>query len=235
MNTVYKTIYLVRHAESTANASGIRQGSDSELSELGKQQASVASKRLSRLTLDRLIASPYLRAERTMAEIREMHPDVPLEYSELFTERRNPSVMLGRSMGDPKIEAIWDEIKANYHIDGWRHSDEENFEDFRDRVACSLELLVKTEGENILVVTHGMYLKMLFAIVLLGDHLTPRVFWDRFVQIKNVLNTGIVIIELAERYGGGGRFWKLVTWNDHSHFSDDEVLLNRKRRTSPHG
>ena len=63
-------IYLIRHAESIANAQGIYQGQsyDSPLSPLGEQQAELLGKRLRRVTLNAIYASPLKRTAKT-AEI----------------------------------------------------------------------------------------------------------------------------------------------------------------------
>ncbi len=57
------TLLLIRHAESTWNHIGRYQGRiDTELSDLGHQQAKLLGKRLSRIPLDAIYSSPLRRA-----------------------------------------------------------------------------------------------------------------------------------------------------------------------------
>ena len=134
--------------------------------------------------------------------------------------RINPSVMRDRHESDPEMRRIWDEIEANYHIPEWHHSDEENFEDLRDRTKRALAFLERLPEDRILVVTHGLFKKIIFAHVLLGDTLNGRIFWNSFVPAKTVANTGIMHLEYTENFRKTGMYWKLVSWNDHAHLSD---------------
>lgn len=215
MNT--KHVYFVRHGESVANATGIRQGATSPLSEKGKTQAMQVAKRIARLSIERIVVSPYERTKETARSIIETSGHKNVESSELFVERRNPSIMRGTRVGDPEIERAWETIAANYHVSGWHHSDEENFEDLIVRAKKALVFLEKLPEKNILVVSHGMFMKVILAHVLLGEHLNGRVFWDRFVPTKNVANTGIMHLEYTDNYTKTGMYWKLVSWNDHAH------------------
>lgn len=230
-----KTVYFLRHGESVANATGVRLGDTPPLTDRGKAQAREAGRRLATLPIERVIVSPYLRTRETFAEIAEHFPDVTVDHSTLVVERTNPSIMLGKSMGDEAIGRIWKEIGANYHVLGWRYSDEENFEDLRGRAAAAFEFLAELPEQNILVVTHGMFMKMLLAYTLLGESLDARTFWDQFIPTKNVMNTALMTVEYGERYGGGGNYWKLISWNDHAHLENKDGLINHRRVSLPHG
>jgi broad specificity phosphatase PhoE len=63
-------LYLVRHAQSEANA-GVRGAPvDCFLTDLGRRQAAAAGRRLAALGIDRVLASPYTRALETADAIR---------------------------------------------------------------------------------------------------------------------------------------------------------------------
>ena len=212
-----KNVYFVRHGESVANATGIRLGESAQLTALGEKQALLAAARLKNLPLERIIASPFVRAHHTASIIAE-HLERKIDtVSLLFIERRNPSSMLNRDSKDPEIEKVWDEIARNYDAKNWRHSDEENFEDLCTRAIAALSFLEALPEQHILVVTHGMFMKVLFAHVLLGKHMNGRIFWDKFVPIKTIANTGIVHLEHTENYHKTAMYWKVVSWNDHAH------------------
>ena len=112
---------------------------------------------------------------------------------------------------------MWEEIATNYGVPGWRHSDEENFEDLLERAKKALSFLETLPEERILVTSHGLFMKAILAHVLLGDHLNGRIFWDQFIPIKNVENTGILHLEYTDNYHGTCKYWKLHSWNDRAH------------------
>ena len=127
--------------------------------------------------------------------------------------------MLNRDSKDPEIEKVWDEIARNYDAKNWRHSDEENFEDLCTRAIAALSFLEALPEQHILVVTHGMFMKVLFAHVLLGEHINGRIFWDKFVPMKTIANTGIMHLEYVENYHKTAMYWKVISWNDHAHLT----------------
>ncbi len=64
-------IYLIRHGESTANKAGIDQSSGTLLSEHGSEQAKNIAERLSKLKIDLIYSSPYLRTKQTVEIISD--------------------------------------------------------------------------------------------------------------------------------------------------------------------
>src|SRR3989338_4962038 len=134
-----------------------------------------------------------------------------------------PSVVHNRHGDEPEVRRVWHEISTNAHVPGWRHSDEENFTDLLLRAKQALAFLEALPEECVIVVSHGMTLKMLLAHILLGDRLDGRIFWDCFVPAKNIANTGIMHVEFTDRFDGKGLYWKLVSWNDHAHLDRDEL------------
>jgi broad specificity phosphatase PhoE len=212
-----KHIYLVRHGQSFANLSGVGQGADSELTDKGKKQAELVGDRLGTYGIERIISSPYVRAHQTATIIAARMNTIVHEQSELFVERRNPSFMVGMSVRDPKVQYTWETIAQNYGIPGWRYADEENFEDLRDRTKKALSFLEALPEERILITSHGLFMKVILAHILLGDHLNGRIFWDQFIPIKNIENTGIMYVAHMENYHKTAKHWKLISWNDHAH------------------
>jgi probable phosphoglycerate mutase len=93
-----KIIYFVRHGETENNAKGIRQGPDGGLSPNGKMQALETALRFpkNKGRPEVIIASPYERTKQT-AEIIARELKMPVEYSDLLVERKNPSEIVGHS------------------------------------------------------------------------------------------------------------------------------------------
>ncbi len=212
-----KHVYFVRHGESVANATGIRQGPATPLTERGRKQAMLVAKRIAHLSPERIVGSNFMRAKETAEIIRVHGGHKYVEYSSLFVERRNPSIMLGKAMDDPEVERMWEKIAKHYGVLGWRHSDEENFEDLITRAKDALTHLEGLPETRIVVASHGLFMKVILAHLLLGENLNGRIFWDQFVPIKNVANTGIMHLEYTDNWQKTGKYWKLISWNDHAH------------------
>jgi broad specificity phosphatase PhoE len=211
-----KHIYFVRHGETQANASGIRQGPESELNDEGIKQAAFVAKRFDTIPIDVVIASPFPRTKKT-GEIISSHIEKPLETSELFRERKAPSEILGLKIGDPIGDEVTLKIKENYYTPNWRHSDEENFEDLKERAGQAVQFLEARKEENILVVSHGLFMRIFMARVIFGEEMTPHEFvktvWSHWMK-----NTGITAYEFdPNRTGWENKGWLIKTWNDHAH------------------
>ena len=132
-----KLIYLVRHGESDANVGTVRRGSDALLTERGMREAAYLADRSKTLAIEAIISSTYARAKQT-AEVISRVIGLPVEESPLFEERKFPSVLKGIQHADSLNRQINAEIRANFHKSGWRHSDEENFDDLKERARTAL-------------------------------------------------------------------------------------------------
>jgi len=213
-----KTIYLVRHGESEGNASRIFHTHDVALTEKGQQQAAFIAKRAAKLPVDVIIASPLLRTRQTAAAIVS-EIKKPIEYSELFIERKIPSELRGKHHDDPLIQDTLNRIHK-YDTPDFRHSDEENFEDLKTRANAALSYLEKRPEDHILVVGHGFFTRSLVARVLLGEGMTGAEFLN-VIRALRTRNTGLTVLHYKEHAGMGHEGpesnWQLLTWNDHAH------------------
>lgn len=210
-----KRIYLVRHAESESNAGGILGGEKTPLSEQGLTQAQFIAKRASNLPIDIIISSSMFRAQQTAQCIADTIGKPIGAISDLFVERRHPSAQLGLTEKHPEAVRLEEIINSNFGKDGFRHSDEENFEDLKARALQALAYLEEREEQNILLVTHGMFLRVLMAVVLYGEGLTGHEASKLFYGFKTQ-NTGLSIFEKNpnDRMRSG---WRIFVWNDHAH------------------
>lgn len=219
---MHKTIYLVRHGESFSNVGEIRQGAESPLTERGRREAAFVAKRVSTLPIEALIASPYVRARET-AEIISREIGKSIEYSDLFTERRAPSVQYGIRHDDPLNIETNRHIRENFFKPNWRHSDEENFDDLKKRAGDALAFLESRPEKNILVVGHGMFSRILLARLVMGPELTG---WEceRFVRAFRMKNTALTVLrhdgEVQNSQEGAESPWKVLTWSDYAHLAD---------------
>lgn len=208
-----KTIYFVRHGESETNAGAINKGFHAQLTEKGRQQAHLIAERCARLPAQIIIASTMPRAADT-ASIIAARTSLLIDYSELFVERRRPSIQVGMQKESLEYEKINHLIYENFLHTGARYTDEENFEDLAERSSRALEYLLDRPESELLVATHGIFLRMLAARALLGEDLTGPLAL-KFMRTLRCKNTGLTIF----KHGAEKAFapWEIVTWNDHAH------------------
>ena len=208
-----RRFYFVRHGETILNAQHIRQGEEGGLSENGKRQAEKVGKYLKRFPIERIISSTYPRARET-AEIINTHLNVPIIYSSLLGERRNPSEIIGRKRDDRDVASIIDHIDLAYHKDDYRFSDEENFVDLKKRARKCLRFLARRWTRENVVITHHVFLKMVVAYLLYRRRLHAADF-AKLSFFNMVDNAGITVCEfhplkLFSRTFG----WEVVSYNE---------------------
>ncbi|HKC04483.1 MAG TPA: histidine phosphatase family protein [Patescibacteria group bacterium] len=204
-------IYLVRHGLSLGNKAKMHQLPHVVLSEEGVIQANAIAERVSNLSIDLIYSSSLTRAQETAKAISNKI-GARIETWDEVREIKRPSEILGKHVDSPETREFDQALEANYKDPDWKYSDEETFNDLKARAKGVLDHLLKTHGDqNILVVSHGTFIKMLVATVLFGENLTADVFWD-FREHTYAENTGISVCE--NRPGKG---WRLLTFSDSSH------------------
>ena len=180
----------------------------SKLSENGLKQAQLLSDRFKSIKIDLIVTSPFIRARQT-ADIINKNLNKSIEESELFIEIKRPTEIENLQVLDEKVLKIKKQIRENYHDPSFRHSDEETFFELKDRAFKVLSYLEKKEAENILVVTHGEFIRCIFGVIIMGDKFEPH----HLIKLDETLrsyNTGITLCE----YEKG---WQIITWNDITH------------------
>ena len=203
-----KRVYLVRHGQSESNVSGLASGPETPLTLEGERQAATIADRVSRIDVDVIIASPYLRTKETARIINEIARK-PVEYNDLFVEKRSPSEDQGKSVRDRSA------IASKHFTDPeWRQSDEDNFSEIKTRAIAALSYLIERPEENILVVSHGWFLRVVIAVQLFGENLTIEEY-GRMWRYLFTTNTGLTLVEYDPNNLNQG--WRLITWNDHAH------------------
>ncbi len=208
-----KIVYFVRHGQSLGNITAEFQRLDSPLSEEGLQQAEKIADRVTRIKFDALICSPLLRTKQTCAAITAKTNIEPI-YSDLFVERIKPTGLEGKPHTDEEARKIWKEWNASLYTPGMKVSDGENFDSHVARVDAALTFLEQRPEESLVVVTHGYFLRSVFARVLLGKTLTGENFHE-FQTRAEMENTGISVIKHGSRFVGNS--WYMWTYNDHAH------------------
>lgn len=207
-----KKIYFVRHGESEGNALEIHQSESTPLTEIGQSQAQMIARRFSKTPIDLIIASPCMRAQQTARAIADKN-NLKIETSDLFTEKKGPSQLVGLSQRSELSKQIRGEIRAHaLSQDGqWRHSDEETAFEFIQRINQALKYLSLRTEESLVVASHALTLKMILTQILY-----PAGSLEDFYTIYRnfrLKNTGLSVASYDEQT----QKWKVICVNDHSH------------------
>jgi len=208
-----RRFYFIRHGQTLLNAAHVRQGAAGGLSDTGRAQAKRVGAYVKRFHVTGIISSTYDRAKETAAIISG-ELGVPVTYSALFAERRNPSEIIGKRRDLPDVQQIVDLIENAYHADDYRYSDEENFLDLKARARRALRLLTRRIGRETVIVTHHVTLKMILAYMLYGEKLHAADF-VKLSFFNTSDNATVTICEyhplkaLIRRRG-----WSVVSYNE---------------------
>jgi len=208
-----KTVYFVRHGQSEGNVSPVFQHTDSPLSETGKKQANLIAARAKNIPFQKLIASPQARAKDTAGAIEKATGKKP-EFSDLFVERIKPTSVNGKSHKDENANRTYSRWEESLYTPEMKVEDGENFDDIVKRADRALHFLEEINNKEILVVTHGYFLRTIIFRVMLGKFFNPKIF-KHLIQNIFMENTGLSVIKYEESESGNG--WRLWIHNDHAH------------------
>lgn len=162
-------ILFIRHGQTNLNNPKRMQGiSNSELNEVGKEQAKEAKKELDNKNIDLIISSPLIRAIQT---------------AEIINKDKNAQMII-----DERIcEINFGDIEGNLYSDDYlnmnittKFNNGESFEEFFNRIYNFLdELKIKYNDKKILIVAHGCVARAF------------RCYFDGVPEDRNIANYGI--------------------------------------------
>lgn len=205
-----KTIYFVRHGSTDQLEARMWQHATAPLSDKGTEQAVSVARRFTNIHIDTIISSSLYRAIETAERIAEV-TDKKVVRSDLFNELVRPSVILGKAHDDPEASAVYKIVTGYFAADSpKRYSDEENFSDLRERAVKALSFLAGYPADNICVVTHGVFLQTMVAVMIGGDDVSSRIASMIYGSFY-LSNTGITKCTFQENR------WVIRTWNDDGH------------------
>jgi len=164
-----KLVRLIRHAESAANAGLATTAPDSiPLTEKGQLQARTLAESF-KSAPDLIISSPFERAIATALPTAAHFPHVPFELwpVEEFTYL-SPNRFAGTTQTDrqPHAQSYWENGDAAM-IDG---PGAESFDSLLGRVDAMLAKLVDHDAKDILVFSHGQFIRAAAWRIKHGDH-----------------------------------------------------------------
>ncbi len=198
---------FLRHGDTEAKVEEVVQRINNPLSEAGKLQAEHVVKDLVPFKIDLMISSPFPRARDTSMIVNKSLQK-ELIFSDLLAEVKWPTELEGISVSDPRV-VDYRKLRSDKSVSdvSWHYSDEENFVDLKARAAKLLGWLKGLKGENILVVTHSTFLKVIVSVMCHGENVTWPIYYD-FLSFTRPKHTSISTFNFTDK----GK-WQMDTWN----------------------
>ena len=111
---------------------------------------------------------------------------------------------------DPQAVRVKKLIHDHYHDHAWRYAAKENFSDVKHRALKAIRYLEKIDKENVLVVSHGAFVRALVSAMAFGPELksAEKQTLQHFMRLNN---TGIAVCKYENEK------WELLAWNDRAH------------------
>ncbi|MGL4774722.1 MAG: histidine phosphatase family protein [Clostridium sp.] len=206
------TIYLTRHGETEWNIHKRFQGwGDSPLTSLGKKQAEALRERIKEVDIDVIYTSPIGRAFET-AQILKGNKNVEVVVHNGLKEF---NFGLWEGMMTKEIEQHEEYKEQFFNLynkpNKYVAFGGENLKEVKKRAYSAInDILGKYEGKNILIVTHGMTIKLL---MLLFENSEDEEKFSTTVMGQASLTK--VEVENKE--------YKVIFKDDKSHYGDDFV------------
>ncbi len=203
-------IFFTRHGQTLENIKGVLMDIESSnFSKKGKEQIKKLAKRLKKESLDFIISSDSPRCKMTAKKIAQKNK-IPIYYTKLLREKDN-----GEWAGRKINEIDWSSLKGNFETTVFPGG--ENLLQVRERAKKFMKYLLKKYGKtnkNILVVSHGAFLKVLIG-TLIGTTLKDsilKLFIDHcsltMVDFKDTYKEGYIISYINEtELLGNSRNW----------------------------
>ncbi len=165
--------YAMRHGEATSNQKNHFDGTDAlkcPLTERGEEEAKVAAKKLKSAGVTKIFASPFTRTKLTAEAVAR---ELGIEPSAIAYDERLRELRFGDLEGKP-IETIF-EFREKHGFTEPLPGGGESEQDAKNRFGAFLyELEEKYAGETILIVTHGIGLETMTAVVAGADATESR-------------------------------------------------------------
>ena len=170
-------VYVVRHGESDANLTRIHQSGETQLTETGIKQAETVAERFKDIPINVIISSSLARAKNTAEKIHQA-TNAPLEINDIIKEMKRPSEVIGLTMGSDEVNKIFDEMIAHEDDPSWHYSNEENFSEIKNRAQEALNMLANRSDENVALVSHSIFMRVLIGIMTFGEKMSPQMLRD---------------------------------------------------------
>lgn len=206
-------LYLVRHGKTNAKENNRKQAPTSPLSDEGKKQASAVAERLTKEQIDVIISSKWDRAYQT-AEAVAKKLEMKFETVEGIHEKEHNPDIYGVDLDSELFKRYSNEIE-NFDSDiDWKFDGiGESLRDLINRAKKFQGYLTKKyKDKNVLVVSHGQFIRAFVILSILGESYDDKTFYKIYTSMT-ISNTGISLFE----YFPDRDHWELIYLNDHLH------------------
>lgn len=205
-------IYLIRHGRQNSHLCNV----DVELAREGRRQAELLGKRLENYKVDALYSSHLIRAKQT-AEIINKYL-----YQEHIIRENISEISFGEMEGKSN-EYIYEYYKEFKNEQMKLEEDiaypgGENGRDVYKRSIVTINEIINTDKENVVVVTHGGVIRALIT-GLLGFDMSKKLLFGQSLE-----NTSITQLYYDKEQN---RFY-LQRFNDYGHLEEEDDLLRYK-------
>jgi predicted acetyltransferase len=158
-----KKIYLIRHCEAEG------QPPEAALTETGFKQAIQLVDLFTRISIDRIITSPYKRAVQSIEPLAKRR-NLEIETNDLLTER----VLSSQNLSDwlEKLRATYDDFELKFE------GGESSYEAV-SRIVSVVEDVLTGEAQDTIIVTHGNLLSLLL------NHYNHHFGFEEWKSLRN--------------------------------------------------
>ena len=208
-------VFLVRHGTSIAHEKGKRQSPDSPLSKKGVSQARTLARRITKwgVSFDKVFTSKLPRASQTadiMAEILGISVEV---FEGIHEKEQHPDLYGADVASKIHDESVAAYAKNSRDLDYKFLGQGESIREVVVRAAAFKKHLVKSHpGQDVLVVTHGIFIRAFVASCILGEPFHDASFANLYSSL-NFNNTGVSLLECNEKT----KNWRIIYLNNFSH------------------
>ena len=191
------TIYLLRHAHSTANSAGVLAGRDGSvlLSDRGEKEAQLLAAVLKKGNFSQVVSSPMIRCQQTIA------PYLALSEQELQIDDRLNEMEYGnwsgRRLAQLSRKKLWSVIQSRPSL--MRFPEGESFLEMSARANQAVIDLSSAQG-NLLLVSHGDVIKAIVAsqLGLSIDHLQKFAVDPASITVLSISGSRTTLLRLND-------------------------------------
>lgn len=151
------TLIIVRHGESVSNRQNLPKGSDSDLTERGKEQAQLTAQALKNEPIEAVFSSPLKRAMQTADIIAKPHNHTPIRADELGELNWGDFANIEPEELSLKwLALLQQELAKGVKREEIRPPNGENSYDHAKRISLFLSgIMRKYAGKTVLLVAHA--------------------------------------------------------------------------------
>ncbi|HTE21790.1 MAG TPA: histidine phosphatase family protein [Candidatus Limnocylindria bacterium] len=157
-------IYIIRHGQTTGDIEDRYGGDyDDHLTDLGNQQSAEVAKLLADKGVQKLLASPRIRAQETAAVLgKEL--SIPVQAFDEFRERNAYGILTGLTKQEA-AQKYPDQVELLKDVHAAVEGAEE-YGSFQRRIITALDILRNVTADKVAVVSHGGPIRLIFRDIL---------------------------------------------------------------------